>query len=93
MGESIELANAVRSVLLGDDGAYLSAAQILERIDDSATLIRLCGSREKAVQRVNDVLLNGVKGELSFDFTPNGRKRDLLGSEVPEVTIVFRVRK
>jgi hypothetical protein len=85
------LETAVRTALTAG-GGYLSASQILERVAMRDELIAECGSKEKAVQRVKDVLLKSLQGELSFDFTPNGRKRDLMGSPVAEVTIVFKLR-
>ena len=87
-----ELADAVRTVL-AKGNRYLSATQILERLEVREQLLAECSSHSEAVQRVKDVLLQSLSGELSFDFTPNGRSRDVLGSRVAEVTMVFRVRR
>ena len=90
MLEADELVVAVRTVLEGE--AYLSAGQILERLPMREDLMRESGSRDKAVRRVKDALLKSGHGELGFDFAPNGKSRDLLGSSVPEVSMVFRLR-
>ena len=91
MVNSEELVAAVRSVLDAGSG-YLSARQIFERLPVKDQLIQECGSAETAVRRVKEALLKSLQGELSFDFTPNGKKRDVLGSTVPEVSMVFRLR-
>lgn len=90
MLHSDQLVVAVRTVLEGEK--YLSAGQILERLPMREDLLREAGSRDAAVRRVKDALLKSLQGELSFDFTPNGKSRDLLGSSVPEVSMVFRLR-
>ena len=85
-----ELISAVRKVLAED--RYLSASQLLERLPIRAQLVRECGSPSQAMRRVKNALLKSLHGELSFDFTPNGKSRDVLGSSVPEVSMVFKLR-
>jgi hypothetical protein len=71
----------------------MSARQIFDRLPVRDQLLKECGgSVDKAIRRVKEALLKSLQGELSFDFTPNGKKRDVLGSQVPEVSMVFRLR-
>jgi hypothetical protein len=85
-----DLVEAVRKVLARE--RYLSASQILEQLPMREQLLRDCGSSSQAVRRVKDALLKSLHGELSFDFTPNGKSYDVLGSEVVEVSMVFKLR-
>ena len=85
-----ELAAAVRAVL-EQNGDYLSTRQVLERLPVRVRLVEQYGSEQNALKEVKQSLMQ-LQGELSFDFVPSGRKRKLIGTSVPEVTIVFRLR-
>jgi hypothetical protein len=85
-----DIATSVRIVL--ESGVYLSAHEILDRMVLRDRLLADCVTHAEAVRRVKEVLLTHLQSELTFDFVPNGISRNVLGSEMPEVTIIFRLR-